>query len=283
MVLVSVVIPVQNAAATLGAQLDALANQDYGGNLEVIVADNLSTDRPREVVARVSGRLPGLRLVKAFERQGVSYARNVGTRAAAGDLILGCDGDDVVLSGWVSGLVDALSRFDVVGGWYDEETLNASAVRSWHDPRSKTALHQPYGWLEAFIGANYGFHRRVFDSIGGWNEEYVSVEDIEFSWRAQLAGFSIGFAPTACVQYRYRPSLTAVARQEYSRARSSPRLLEEFGAHGYSPPAVSSRGADAVRWLVKNIPGAVMDRGTRGRWGRKAAYSVSWAVARVKE
>ncbi len=119
MVLVSVVIPVHNVAATLGAQLDALADQDYRGDFEVIVADNLSTDRTRDVIASFSSRLPGLRLVKAFEKQGASYARNVGTRAATGDLILGCDGDDVVLGGWVSGLVDALSRFDIVGGWYD--------------------------------------------------------------------------------------------------------------------------------------------------------------------
>ena len=279
---VSVVIPVHNGAPTLGAQLDALATQDFESNYEVIVVDNGSTDTIGAVIARSSSRLPNVRLVEASERQGVCYARNVGARAATGDLILGCDADDVVLVGWISGIVKALARFDVVGGWFDEQSLNAPAIRTWHDPRPTDGLKRPYHWLSAFIGANYGFHRRVFEAIGGWNEAYVSAEDIEFSWRAQLAGFSLGFAPEAGVQYRYRPTLTGLARQEFFRARSAPRLLQEFRAHGYRPPPVSSRAAGSVRWLLENIPRAMINRGIRGRWVRKAVYSAGWALARAR-
>src|SRR5579875_3680549 len=63
--LVSVIIPVRNAAKTLGETLGGLARQDYRGQWEVIVADNGSSDRPGEVVSEWYGRLPGLRLVHA--------------------------------------------------------------------------------------------------------------------------------------------------------------------------------------------------------------------------
>jgi GT2 family glycosyltransferase len=279
---VSVVIPVHNATSTLGSQLEALANQDCKLDFEVIIADNRSTDDLPALLARYSDRLPGLRSVEAFERKGVCYARNVGTRAASGDLILGCDGDDVVDSGWVSGLIDALSSFDLVGGWFDKETLNDPFTRSWRDPETAHQLVRPHGWLESFISANCGFHRRVFDSIGGWNEAYASGEDVEFSWRAQLAGFTLGFAPDACVQYRYRTSISALVRQNFFRAQSSPLLQRDFRERGLEPEPAPHRAVGRIEWLVGNIPAAVVDRSVRRKWIATLAHSAGWVVAQVR-
>src|SRR6185295_6515304 len=61
--LTSVVIPAYNAAATIGAQLDALAAQTYNGAWEVLVCDNGSSDTTLEVVASYTDRLPRLRVV----------------------------------------------------------------------------------------------------------------------------------------------------------------------------------------------------------------------------
>ena len=47
---VSVIIPVFNAADTIGAQLDALARQTFTGSWEIIVADNRCTDRTKDVI-----------------------------------------------------------------------------------------------------------------------------------------------------------------------------------------------------------------------------------------
>src|SRR5215204_6439039 len=89
---IAVVIPSFNAAATLPAQLAALAGQRYEGELEVLVSDNGSTDGTLDVVRGWQDRLP-VRVVDASDRRGAGHARNVGAAAASMDLIAYCDAD----------------------------------------------------------------------------------------------------------------------------------------------------------------------------------------------
>src|SRR5204862_175427 len=89
--LVSVLIPVRNAARLLPDQLNALAAQDYDGPWEVVVADNGSSDGSASVARRLAGRLPSLRVVDASGRRGAGPARNAGA-AALQALALGTGG-----------------------------------------------------------------------------------------------------------------------------------------------------------------------------------------------
>ncbi len=68
----SVVIPVRNGAATLAEQLEALAQQEYDDEWEVVVADNGSSDATREVVNGFRD-LPQLRVVDASGGSGAGY------------------------------------------------------------------------------------------------------------------------------------------------------------------------------------------------------------------
>ena len=55
------------------------------------------------------------------------------------------------------------------------------------------------------VGANVGVTRACFEALDGWSEEYIcGGDDIDFSWRAQQAGFRLGMAPQAVIDYRYR-------------------------------------------------------------------------------
>lgn len=222
--LVSVVIPARNAAQTLPAQLDALAEQHLPSSWEVIVVDSGSVDGTAKVVTESRVRVPNLRVMQC-DRPGVSAARNAGVRGARGARILVCDADDRVSSGWARALVAGLDSWPLVGGSTSVDELNEpSFVRMRDNP---VTTHLPVA-LEAMpyaIGANMGFRREVFEAIDGFDEMFVyGGDDVDFCWRAQQAGFELGFCPDAVVQYRLRATTSAMMRQQFRYAQANAQL-----------------------------------------------------------
>jgi glycosyltransferase involved in cell wall biosynthesis len=92
----SVVIPAFNEADFLGQCLDSLLTQDFRGHYEIIVVDNNSTDGTAEV-ARSRGVI-----VLHESRTGVCSARQCGTAAAHGEIVVSTDADTVFSSDWLS-------------------------------------------------------------------------------------------------------------------------------------------------------------------------------------
>ena len=97
---ISIIVPVFNAAATLGDCLDALLLQDVpAASYEVIVVDNNSTDDSMAVARQ----RPTVRLLSET-RQSAYAARNRGIQAATSNLIVFTDADCVPRSNWLSRL-----------------------------------------------------------------------------------------------------------------------------------------------------------------------------------
>jgi len=93
--LVSIVVPAYNAAQYIGATLNSVLAQTYT-HFEVLVVDDRSTDKTRDVVAEFAALDPRIRLI-ALERNfgGPAGPRNVGVRAAAGRWVAFLDADDI--------------------------------------------------------------------------------------------------------------------------------------------------------------------------------------------
>jgi glycosyltransferase involved in cell wall biosynthesis len=269
--LISVVIPVLNAADTLPAQLEALSGQTYEGKWELIIADNGSTDGTVEIARSWGDRIQGLRAVDASDRKGQAHARNVGAAAAHGDFIAFCDADDVATPGWLEGMAEAARSCDVAAGTLDHDSLNPRSVRSWRSaqPREEAPADEAFlPWAES---ANLGVRASVFRKLGGFNETYQASEDVEFSWRVQLASYTLASAPDAVVRYRHRSSVRSLMRQHYVYGVNSARLYRDFRNRGMRRPPLRR----ALRVWSRVIPHLVMNLtspGRRGVWLRKAAY-----------
>jgi glycosyltransferase involved in cell wall biosynthesis len=263
---ISVIIPVLNGADTLPQQLEALEAQTYDGAWEVILADNGSTDGTRGLAEHWASRLPKLTLVDASERPGSSFARNDGARHATGAFLAFCDADDVVVPGWLDALADAARDFDAVTGLQDATAINPEAVQSWRPPRAAGLPRSQF--LPYAPSCNLGVWRAVFLQTGGFDEEYPQAHDVEWSWRAQLASFTLGFAPGAVVHYRYRSSPRGVSRQAFLTGVDSVRLYRDFRARGLQ----RARTTEALRawaWLVARLP-YLLSPVRRGTWVRRA-------------
>lgn len=101
---ITVIVPTFNDADTIGAALESLGAQDYGGEVDVICIDGGSTDLTAEIAAA-----HGCRIVPNPERV-EEEGRALGLEAATGDLVLLLDADDELPSArWLADLVAALS------------------------------------------------------------------------------------------------------------------------------------------------------------------------------
>jgi len=262
---VSVVIPARNAAATLALQLDGLAAQDYAGAWEVVVADNGSTDGTHTLVKTWTEKIPELRCI-SVPKVGVSCARNTGAHATRGHLILFCDADDAVTPHWITAMVETSERFDLVGGALEYELLSPPEVPR-PNVHASSELPRVFG-IDYAISANMGCTRVAFDAVGGFDETFgVGGDDVDFSWRAQQAGFSLGFSADAVVHYRLRGPLGAFARQQYRYAKGDAHLYAKHLRFGELPPRSLGRQARAALGdlydVMRLLPGVVR---TKGRW-----------------
>ncbi len=272
---VSVIVPCRDAGATLGAQLAALAAQDHDGPLEVIVADNGSVDASIAVATAWAEKWPAVRVVDASERPGSGHARTRGAAAATGDLILSCDADDVADPGWVSAMARGLDEFDLVGGRLDFTTLNPGM-----DPPAVRTDRLPvrFGFLRTASGGNFGIRAEVLRALGGWDEAPgPGTDDLELSWRAQLAGYSLGFVPDAVIRVRMRATTRAAVDQAYGGAAQLASTLRRFLRAGLPWEAIVVRGLGVIGHLAVTAPLAAISRRRRREWARSAAIAAGFA------
>ncbi len=269
---VSVVMPVRNGERWLPFQLRALERQTYPGPWDVVAVDNGSTDGSRGVLESWVGRLP-LRVVETDARAGINIARNTGCAGARGDLFAFCDVDDEVGPDWLAALVEAAQSHDLIGGRLDEDALNVG-VGSFRPRLPADGLPVALGFLPFALGANFAVWRDAFDEIGNFDEAYTcGNDDVEFSFRAQLAGFRLGYAPGAVVSYRHRETGRELFNQFRTYGRSEPLLYRRYASQGMPPtplPQVLRRWAR----IVVTAPAVLGSPQRRGMWLLRAGFSL---------
>jgi len=137
--MLSVIIPTHNVRPWITETIQSVLMQDFD-DMEVIVVDDHSEDGTLEVVERVAGADPRVKVVRAAARGGGS-ARNEGVDRARGEYIVFADGDDIVPEGAYRALVDSLleSGSDLAVGDY----LKFSPDATWRPTARMPAFDHP--------------------------------------------------------------------------------------------------------------------------------------------
>ena len=132
---VSVIVPLFNGERFVGDLLESLVRQEQPPPFEVLVCDNGSTDRSREVVGAYADRLR-LTVIDAAERRGQAFARNRGAERANGSHLLFLDQDDVVDEAYVASMSRAVGEHGMAAARIDTVRLNGGVAWSATAPRT---------------------------------------------------------------------------------------------------------------------------------------------------
>ena len=219
---VSVIVPARDAQATLSAALESVFAQDYGGELEVIVADGSQTSATRDLVRR---RFPGVRMVGNPAGE-IASGLNLALGASRHPIVARCDAGAVLPARYLARAVDTLLRTGAanVGGRQNPlgTTFFGRAVAlATSSPLGAGDARYRIGGTEGpvdtvFLGV---FRRDALDAAGGFDETLLRNEDYELNWRLRERGETVWFDPELVVDYRPRGSLRALARQYFDYGR----------------------------------------------------------------
>jgi glycosyltransferase involved in cell wall biosynthesis len=190
----SFVIPAYNEEAGIGPCLDAIFRElkTVRVDAEIIVVNNNSTDRTKEVALKY----PGVRVVDELHK-GIVWARQAGYLASTGDLIANIDADNRLTKGWVSKVLEEFSKHpDVVA---------FSGPFIYYDlPRKMGILVKLFYYIGFWIhfindrvfrvasvlqGGNFVLRREALKAIGGYDTRIDFYgEDADVARRIRKVG-----------------------------------------------------------------------------------------------
>jgi GT2 family glycosyltransferase len=221
---VSVVVPTCKRPDLLGRCLAALAAQDFEARaFEVLIADDAASEATRrQVEAADAGNSPAIRYLAVTGRHGPAAARNVGWRAARGEVVAFTDDDCVPDRDWLAvGVASLAGDLDAVTG--------RVVVPLPEDP---TDYERDAAGLEGaeFVTANCFCRREALEAVGGFDERFAAAwrEDSDLHFALIRAGRKIGRAPDVVVVHPVRPAPWGVSLHQQRKGLFDALLFKKY-------------------------------------------------------
>lgn len=221
---ISVIMPVYNAERLLGECLAALRASE-GADYELLVVDDSSTDRSREIAAAA-----GCRVIPSGGRLGPAGARNRGVEAATGDILFFVDSDVMVRPDTLRRLAAAFGEDATLDGVI---AVQAPAMRYRNPCSSYKNLWMYYTYVRRagedvplFYTTAAAIRRQAFLDSGGFDLNYTNpnVEDTDFGQKLARQGYRIRVLPDLEVEHVKGYDLRGLLRTDFLRSMSLARL-----------------------------------------------------------
>lgn len=222
-----------NEEKTISHILDDFIKQDYDhSQIEIVLVDSKSTDLTKKIMIEFAKknkeavdkvRFRDVRVVDNPKRI-LPAGWNVALGAYRGEAILKVDAHASIPADFVRKNVELLeSGEDITGGqrpniideptpWKEtlllaESSMFGSSIAPYRNNPGKS-------YVKSMFHAAY--RRKVFDKIGGFNEDLARTEDNEIHYRMREAGFKLCFSPDIISYQHTRSSLKKMLKQKYA-------------------------------------------------------------------
>jgi GT2 family glycosyltransferase len=211
---VYVVIPNWNGADRIRACLDSLRQQTEPH--QIVVVDNGSVDRSVEIVEK---EYPGVSLVKHAKNKGFTGGVNAGIKYAIeqqAKYVALLNNDAMADKDWLKNLVGFLEASPKAGiatskicddkKTHLDSTGDLYTIWGLPYPRGRgedySTKYDSYTWVFGASGGASLYRIKMLEQIGLFDDDFFAYyEDVDISFRAQLAGWKVGYAPKALVYH----------------------------------------------------------------------------------
>ncbi|AAT42853.1 glycosyltransferase [Picrophilus oshimae] len=170
---ISIVTTVKNEERHIKDFIESIAVQE--GPFELIIVDSMSSDNTLKIINELMERYDFIRLIRMKSTRGAG--RNIGARNSIYNYIAFIDGDAIADKNWLKSIRRHLS-YDLIAG----ETVTRGRYRL-----DRVKIYYK-GFEVTRPSANLIYKKDLFFRINGFDENFITAEDIDLNIRAIDAG-----------------------------------------------------------------------------------------------
>ena len=259
--LVSVIVLNYNAGELLLNCIGSIKKSTYK-NLEIIVVDNISTDKSQETCKKT---YPDIKLVQNNENFGYCEGNNIGIREAKGDYIIILNPDTIVESNWIKELISAYNKFGE--GLYqpkhlslNEKTVYMSAgnmLNIFGFGYAREKGNKDENQFNKIEEIGYASGTCLFTSSAvlkkvGLFDPFIFLyhDDLDLGWRASQLGIKSYYVPTSLIYHAESYSLKWSAEKFYWLERNRKYcILTHYSKQTYSKIFPTLLAVDFFVWM----------------------------------
>lgn len=220
---VSVIIAVKNRERLIGRCLQALMEVDYR-NYEVIVVDDHSSDNTAGIVKTFPVKL------RRSKGKGIGAAKNTGISEATGDILAFTDSDCLVAKDWISQIVKLhLQHQEVMGiGGIIKNPISSNFFARFGQKLCFDPPISQQDFVKSIGGNNISYKREVFNSVGLFDERFVTGEDPDMCWRLGQKEMKILYSPSIVIYHIHRSTLGGFLKQQFWYGQGNLQLKQKY-------------------------------------------------------
>jgi len=242
---VSVIVPCYNEERTIELLLEAILAQSFPvEEIEVIIADGLSTDGTREVIREFSLAHPQLNLqIVDNPKKNIPSAINTALDHVQGDVIIRLDAHSIPQEDYIERCIKISKDTGAanVGGVWEiraasEKCIARSIAKATSHPLGAGDARYRFGGTAGEVHTvPFGaFQRSWMERVGRFDETLLTNEDYEYNYRLRQAGGVIWYDPSIRSIYFARDNLVS--------------LVKQYLRYGYWKAVMLSRNPASLRW-----------------------------------
>ena len=256
MIYLSIVIPIRNEELFIEETLSLLVTQEYPcERYELIVVDGESSDSTREKVACFIDKHPQNNITLLTNPGRLSSrARNIGAKAASGEVIGVIDGHIYIDNPFLFFNIERIVNEKKAICLARPQPLNVPGLKRglpfWIAvARGSSIGHSRNSYIysehEGFIDPTscaFAYHRSIFEKVGYVDEHFDAAEDVEFNYRVHKSGVKAYISPDLRVYYYPRDTFRNLFQQQtrygVGRWRFIRKHPESFTKETLVPPVI---------------------------------------------
>jgi biofilm PGA synthesis N-glycosyltransferase PgaC len=200
--LIAVLVPCYNEEANAEETIEALMESKYP-NFEVIAINDGSTDRTGEILNGLAERFPRLRVIHQLKNQGKAVGLNTAALFSRAEFFVGIDGDARLDPHALHWLIRHFDDHEVGAVTGNPRVRNRSTLLGRIQVGEFSSIvglikraQRSVGLIFTVSGVITAFRRSALHEVGYWSPEKLT-EDVDVSWKLQMAGWEVRFEPRA--------------------------------------------------------------------------------------